>query len=236
MLARKLLMASIGGGAFVIPSFTGSYSLFGDEQKGYIELYTSGTLTFDGDSIIDVFLLGGGNSGSSGVKGNASVRGYGGQGGSGSSGQNYYKIRVSGNYDIAIGSGGGNTSAFEHTQNAGGGANGGAGGTQGGSSTAGSTGIAIPFDGDSLEFTTTFGGGGGGGGYRGIGTSNEYGGTGGIIGGGKGGDANETVPWSGKAGKANTGGGGGGGGAAAGYQDKSGGAGGSGLVIVRWGY
>lgn len=227
MLARKLLMVSIGG-AFVIPSFTGSYSLFGDAKKGYIELYSSGTLTFDGDSTVDVFLIGGGKKGSQGF-----MNSYGGDGGAGSAGQSYYEIPVSGAFNISIGSGDGNTTAFGHTQTSGGGAAGGAGATSRTVGTNGSTGVAIPFGGDSSEFTTTFGGGGGGGGLYASGSKAR--GIGGVKGGGGGGPANSSQAYSGVKGTANTGGGGGGGGANA-NSFPGGGAGGSGLVIVRWGY
>ena len=51
--------------AFRIPSYTGSYAVFGTKDKGRIELYTSGTLTIS-KGIYDVFAVGGGGSGARG--------------------------------------------------------------------------------------------------------------------------------------------------------------------------
>lgn len=236
MLARKLLMVSIGG-AFVIPSFTGSYSLFGDEQKGYIELYTSGTLTFDGNSTIDVFILGSGLKGGSGYEssGVSTIIERGGDGGAGGKGETYTGIKVSGSYDITIAAACSSTykanasSAFGNSVNTKG-ASGGYGADHS-NGINGSTGVSIPF-GDSVNFPSTYGGGGGGGGgsYTEYSiTTNYQPGSGGIIGGGKGAFTSAAV-----AGTANTGGGGGGGRGAGGRAHSANG--GSGLVIVRWGY
>ena len=239
MLARKLLMASIGGGAFVIPSFTGSYALFGDAKKGYIELYTSGTLNFDGNSIVDVFILGSGLKGANGTEStgypSTIVTEIGGDGGTGGKGATYTGIKVSGNYDITIAAACSSTakanasSAFGNSVNTKGASGGyGSRNSNGGN---GSTGVSIPF-GDSVNFPSTYGGGGGGGGgsYTNGSTGTSYQpGSGGSIGGGKGALVSAAV-----AGTANTGGGGGGGKGAG--ARRSGANGGSGLIIVRWGY
>ena len=229
MLARKLLMVSIGGGAFVIPSFTGSYSLFGDEPKGYLELYSSGTLTFSTSATVDIFAVGGGKNGSSG-----GMYYYSGDGGK--AGANFTLLKhelSSGNYTITIASATGNTSFgdIQTTSATGVGTPGAAVGTEGSFETKngirGSNG-GYPF-GDST-FSMVQGTGGSGGIVGG------KGGAGGSGGGGAGGSGTaSSVTRNGKPGTANTGGGGGGGGNVSGNHGN-GGAGGSGLVIVRWGY
>lgn len=237
--SRRAIINSIFGGAFVVPSFSGSYSLFGDAKKGYIELYSSGTLTFDGNSTVDVFILGSGLKGANGTQ----VTGYpstnvterGGNGGTGGKGATYTGIKVSGSYDITIAAACSSTttanasSAFGNSVNTKG-ASGGYGSDKSNGSN-GSTGVSIPF-GDSVNFPSTYGGGGGGGGGSvtdGSTTRNYQPGSGGSIGGGKGASVSASV-----AGTANTGGGGGGGKGAG--ARRSGANGGSGLIIVRWGY
>lgn len=106
MLARKLLMVSIGGGAFVVPSFTGSYAVFGDEKKGYIELYSSGTLTFTTEAVVDVFVLPSGLKGAtapstSSYSGGANATG--GSGGKGGKGETGKAITVKGDYSVTVG-------------------------------------------------------------------------------------------------------------------------------------
>ena len=235
MLARKLLMASIGGGAFVVPSFSGSYAVFGDEKKGYIELYTSGTLTFDGNSTVDVFILGSGLNGGDGyqISGTSTTKERGGDGGAGGKGETYTGIKVSGSYDITIAAACSSTttanasSAFGNSVNTKG-ASGGYGSDRS-NGINGSTGVSIPF-GDGVNFPSTYGGGGGGGGgsYTDGYTTNYQPGSGGIIGGGKGAFTSAAV-----AGTANTGGGGGGGRGSDRRRHSANG--GSGPVIVRRG-
>ena len=235
--SRRAIINSIFGGAFVVPSFTGSHSLFGDAKKGYIELYSSGTLTFDGDSTIDVFILGSGLKGRNGeeISGISTTIEKGGDGGAGGKGETDTGIRVSGSYDITVAAGCSSiytanaSSAFGNSVNTKG-ASGGYGADRS-NAVNGSTGVSIPF-GDSVNFPSTYGGGGGGGGGSytdGSTTTNYQPGSGGIIGGGKGAFTSAAV-----AGTANTGGGGGGGKGAG--ARRSGANGGSGLVIVRWGY
>lgn len=268
MLARKLLMVSIGGGAFVIPSFTGSYSLFGDEQKGYIELYSSGTLTFSTSATVDIFAVGGGSAGKAGRdKLNT------GEGGSSGYTQTYKKVELDkGEYEVAIGSGG-TTSAASGGESyildyralggtiTGGGSSGGGYYTYRLAHPPGLTERANAIsDGNvdnSTEFVTSqhrttrafeeadgilYAGGGGCGGLF---NSSQYkvdaaGKSGASGGGGNGQYYNSSISYIPTAGTANTGSGGGGGGSisngsSAGSTKKFG-AGGSGLVIVRWGY
>lgn len=65
---------------FQIPTYTGSHAIFGDAAKGYIELYDSGTLTFNPPRPVDLFVVGGGGGGSqpvnSGMGGGAGAGGY----------------------------------------------------------------------------------------------------------------------------------------------------------------
>lgn len=229
MLARKLLMASIGGGAFVIPSFTGSYSLFGDEQKGYIELYTSGTLTFSTSATVDIFAVGGGKNGSSG-----GLYYYSGDGGKAGANFTLLKHKLSsGEYTITIASATGNTSFgdIQTTSATGVGTPGAGVGTEGSFETKngirGSNG-GYPFEDSTFSMVQGTGGSGGI-----VGGKGGAGGSGGGGAGGSGGTSSSLR--DGKPGKANTGGGGGGGGNTSGNHGK-GGSGGSGLVIVRWGY
>lgn len=222
----------ISGAGFAIPTFDGSHSIFGDAKKGYIEIYSSGTLTFSKKGTVDIFLLGGGKPGNLGAIGS-----NGGAGGQGAAGHNYFAVEVLGEYPIIVGSGSGNSSGFGNTATSGGGASGGAGATTTASGKAGSTGTAIPFA-DIANFNSTFGGGGGGGGYY-TGSTSRANGAGGNIGGGAGKVANSTMTSGtvkGTNGTANTGGGGGGSGASNTIKGSTVSSGGSGLVIVRWGY
>lgn len=229
MLARKLLMASIGGGAFVIPSFTGSYSLFGDAKKGYIELYSSGTLTFSTSATVDIFAVGGGKNGISG-----GLYYYSGDGGKAGANFTLLKHKLSsGEYTITIASATGNTSFgdIQTTSATGVGTPGAGVGTEGSfSKKNGLSGSAGDYPFGDSTFARVQGTGGSGGIQQGTG------GAGGAGGGGAGGaGTGSSTTNKGKPGTANTGGGGGGGGNQTGQHGK-GGSGGSGLVIVRWGY
>lgn len=231
--SRRFVLLS--GAGYAVPTFDGSYSLFGDAKKGYIEIYSSGTLTFSKKTVVDVFVMG---SGLKGVDG-SSVSGTpsydnGGAGGKGAKGASYTGIEAMGDYAITIAAACSSTgtanasSAFGNSVRTTG-ASGGAGANRANGKN-GSSGVSIPF-GDSANFPSNYGGGGGGGGgSRNNGTSSisYQPGSGGSIGGGNG--AKISVAG---AGQTNTGGGGGGG---SGTTRKTGGNGGSGLVIVRWGY
>lgn len=234
--SRRFVLIS-GEGAFVVPSFTGSYSLFGDAKKGYIEIYSSGTLTFSKKTIVDVFVMG---SGLRGVDGSENSSGtisyqYGGKGGNGAKGATYTGIEAMGDYAITIAAACSSTSTANASSAFGNsarttGASGGAGSDCSSNGKNGSSGISIPF-GDSTNFPTNYGGGGGGGGGSKYDSSIAVGssympGSGGSVGGGGG-----ALVSAAGAGAANTGGGGGGG-----HGTRLKGAnGGSGLVIVRWG-
>lgn len=229
MLARKLLMVSIGGGAFVVPSFTGSYAVFGDEKKGYIELYSSGTLTFSTSATVDIFAVGGGKNGSSG-----GLYYYSGDGGKAGANFTLLKHKLSsGEYTITIASATGNTSFGDiQTTSATGVGTPGAGVGTGGSFSKknGLPGSAGDYPFGDSTFSMVQGTGGSGG------VQSGTGGAGGAGGGGAGGAGGMFgTGEDGKPGKANTGGGGGGAGNSGGNHGK-GGSGGSGLVIVRWGY
>ena len=218
----------ISGAGYAVPTFDGSYSLFGDAKKGYIELYTSGTLTFSTSATVDIFAVGGGKNGSSG-----GLYYYSGDGGKAGANFTLLKHKLSsGEYTITIASATGNTSFgdIQTTSATGVGTPGAGVGTEGSFATKngirGSNG-GYPF-GDST-FSRVQGTGGSGGIQQGTG------GAGGAGGGGAGGDGGISgTSRNGKAGTANTGGGGGGAGNSGGNHG-TGGSGGSGLIIVRWG-
>ena len=225
--SRRFVLIS-GEGAFVIPSFTGSYSLFGDAKKGYIELYSSGTLTSSTSATVDIFAVGGGKNGSSG-----GMRYY--SGGGGKAGANFTLLKQklsSGEYTITIASATGNTSFgdIQTTSATGVGTPGAGVGTEGSfSQKNGLPGSAgdYPFGDSTFSMVQGTGGSGGIGGGKG--------GAGGSGGGGAGGTGDTySSSRNGKPGTTNTGGGGGGAGNSGGNHG-TGGSGGSGLVIVRWG-
>lgn len=89
-----------------IPEYTGTYSLYGDEKKGYMELKSSGTLSFPSDKKIDIFLVGGGQAGQINSPGeNVGDRQWGGNGGET---QSFFNITVPKNSaaTVTIGTGG----------------------------------------------------------------------------------------------------------------------------------
>ncbi len=233
--SRRFVLLS--GAGYAVPTFDGSYSLFGDAKKGYIEIYSSGTLTFSKRTIVDVFVVG---SGLRGVDGSETSSGtisyqYGGAGGKGAKGATYTGIEAMGDYAITIAAACSSTSTANASSAFGNsvrttGASGGAGSDCSSNGKNGSSGVSIPF-GDSANFPNNYGGGGGGGGGSKYDSSIAVGssympGSGGSVGGGKG-----AFTSAAGAGQTNTGGGGGGG-----HETRLKGAnGGSGLVIVRWG-
>lgn len=237
--------------AFSLPTFTGQHTIFGDETKGRIEMYSSGTLTLS-ETVYDLFAVGGGGGGGYG----GSIGGGGGGGGYTSTALNSQLTRN--NYSVVIGVGGissgdggdteiqsvisaqGGRGGRSGGSGTGGGGSGGSGGGGGGGEKFGggnggsNGGSGINGGGNGQGKTTRafeiiegvlYSGGGGGG----EGKNYNSGGIGGDGGGGNGGDESSRGN-KGDAGSPNTGGGGGGGC----YVD--GGIGGSGIAIVRWGY
>lgn len=259
MLLGFLATANTGGSSLAIPTFSGSHAIFGDAKQGYIECYSSGTINFPKAATIDVFVLGSGLKGGNGTA-PFDFRASGGAGGKGAVGSTLNAIDVEGEYTITVASACSSTStankstAFGITANTTTN-NGGAGGTSSISSSGGSSdnakkgtnGTSYPFGETSGTFYKQLGAGGGGGGtgyYNGQSGSggNGMNGSGGTLGGGKGGSGSFGGA---TAGLANTGSGGGGGGAyvsmdSSGNYDtpekNNGGNGGSGIVIIRWGY
>ena len=210
-----------------VPKFTfsGDYLVTDEGDKNWnIQFLTSGLLKFiqrkGAARGIEVFLVGGGNSG---ANGNIDVGG--GRGGNGGEAKTVTtKPSLDTNYPITIGGSGESTSGFGHTAAAGGGASGGNGGNflQYGTTGGNGSDDTHAFN-DSSYARYGAGGGGGSGIYEmELGT----GGKGGDYGGGKGGSYYYDPS---TAGLANTGGGGGGGYAAGG----SGSPGGSGIIIIR---
>ena len=235
IIRRMISAAEKTNPSFAIPIYTGSHTIFGDEQKGYIECYSSGTITFPQAGEVDVFLL---NSGLKGASGSSS--GYatakGGAGGKGGSGQTFSAIPVEGSYSLSVAAtctsltsankstGFGNQINQVSTNNGGAGSTSTISGSSGSSTNAkaGSNGVAYPFnentvnadvDENSIWYKHKLGAGGGGGGTGYTNASNGFnGGTGmagagGTFGGGAGGSMSST----GKAATANSGSGGGGG-------------------------
>ena len=253
-----------GGGSFAIPTFDGSHAIFGDEKQGYIECYSSGTLTFPKNGVVDVFVLGSGLKGATGTasgSGNTysgSGNATGGKGGSGAVGVTTTAVMVEkGSYTIVVAgecssTGTANASSAFSTTAKNVTSNGGKGAYATASwsdysmtssnktaGTAGSGGTSYPFAETSGTFFKRLGAGGGGGGGRAAGWSYAGGYSGGTLGGGNGGSYSGGSQINCTAGSANTGSGGGGGGAASYGSTLSkftGGNGGSGIVIVRWGY
>ena len=258
-VARLVYSSGGGGGDFQLPTFSGSSSIFGDATEGRIELYESGTLVlFPGN--YDVFLVGGGSSGSFGTDGSmANITGGGGSGYT--STHKGLAISKRTECSVVVGAGGSRSS--------------------GGKTTFASASASISYEvnGGSVKSGSTSAGGGnggsGGGGYnpssnggsggsdggdgtgardpgKGQGTTTRmfeekestlFAGGGGagayrnysVGSGGQGGGGAGGTNKNGTDGTANTGGGGGG------YADANTsatinpGKGGSGIVIIRWG-
>ena len=104
--------------SFAIPAFDGSHAVFGDAEKGYIECYSSGTITFSKPTIVDVFILGSGLRGAKGVaEGTGTTsdgmgRSTGGKGGNGATGKTILAHTVEqGSYSITVGGACSSTSA-----------------------------------------------------------------------------------------------------------------------------
>lgn len=199
--------------AAALPTFDGSCNFYGDATKGWVELLEDGMLTFPNTANLascDVYLLENGEAGSN----NFPLI----NGGKGGDHAEMYRLDLRGmEFAVTIGE----VTKFTLSDGTGfdtaDAANGGAGGTK--NTHVGADGYA-PFGG-TLEAIDALGSKklGAGGGHP------AY--AGGQYGGGAGGEG----PFgNGEAGLANTGGGGGG------SQLGNAGAGGTGIVIVRWGY
>lgn len=227
--ARKIKKGYIGVGgvarlfytAFTLPTFTGNSTLYGNESKGRLEITGSGTLTAQ-KGFYDVFIQDGGEKGTGqtvtgggwGGCNNPSgditvVPGAGGRGGYQVS---LYNQELSGTYSAIIG---GSASASSLSGNVvlntSSGTKSYSGGGSGTNGSLGSKTTTKPFGGDSSEFNTPLSAGG----------SSASGTAGGHYGGGA---------FNGN-GIANTGGGGGASSTANATTN-----GGSGKIIIRWGY
>lgn len=217
------------GGGFAIPTFDGSHAVFGDEKQGYIECYSSGTITFPQEGIVDVFVLSSGTAGA----GNAEK---GGGGGSGLTAKGIeveatsYAIVVAATCNAIISSARNTSSALGISSAKTQAGAGGAGATTTANAGKGADGTQYPFGETSGEFFRKYGAGGGGGGNNYQNTT-LLPGKGGVLGGGDGGSTKNGNPAT-----ANTGSGGGGGGKPLMSGNTTGGTGGSGIVIIRWGY
>lgn len=245
-------------------SYTGTYKITDDEGNSITESYgdwniqllTSGVLNFTklrgAATGIDLFLVGGGGNGGNFKAGRGQSSGYSyGSGGGGGGGGYCETVRAivvneETSYDVTVGGGGGNTTAFGITANAGNAGGdatdwndfgdegaGGTGGSDGGKGGMCSAAAEDGIDG-KYAFSMTRGvrygaGGGGGSGYNGSmeaeypDSSQSYAGLGGKDGGG---DHASNA-------KVNSGGGGGGGDARKFGATAPPGKGGSGIVIIR---
>lgn len=201
--------------AAALPTFDGSCNFYGDATKGWVELLEDGTLTFPNTANLascDVYLL------ENGAVGHARITHLNESGGKGGDHAEFYRLDLRG-MEVAVTIG----EVTKFTLNDGtdysttDADNGGAGGTN--TTHVGADGYA-PFGG-TLEAIDALGSKklGAGGGFKGY--------AGGSYGGGAGGEGTRD---DGGAGLANSGSGGGG------AQMGAGGAGGTGIVIVRWGY
>ncbi|MEG3007079.1 MAG: hypothetical protein RR806_06380 [Oscillospiraceae bacterium] len=103
-MAQAIVMGQSGGGGLIrkIPTFTGQSAVYGDDKKGYMQIFTTGNLIFNSDLLIDIFLVGGGGGGARDGTGSA-PRGGGGGGYTGTwTGQPFTKNQ---NVAVYIGSG-----------------------------------------------------------------------------------------------------------------------------------
>lgn len=249
--SRIAVINAPAGGSFAIPTFDGSHAIFGDEKQGYIELYSSGTLTLPKKGVVDVFMIGGGQKGGFGggtIQSGTTTIGFpisGGKGGDGGKKLTFFGVEVeAGAYEVAVGSAAGNTTCVGFST---------ASGTIAAVGAAapvftlaeaqGSTGGKKGINGNSADFA--FGdsnfpryGGSGGSGLTIRSSVNFAQSSGGTLGGGNGAGyrSSGATRLEATAGTANTGGGGGGGGYMLNMWQSSPASGGSGIVIIRWGY
>lgn len=230
-IRRRMLEAAASGVSF---AYTGTYDSYGDALQGYLVLKTSGTLSIKGK--VDLCLVGGGGKG---YKGTSS---YGGGGGAGGFVSNYTEQGLHGDFTVTIGAGsstettaGGQTSVGVLTANGGNSPTGRVGAIGRGTGGNGVSSLYDPSNGEDGVYpwddNTNFSGyrvsGCGGGGSD---SAHALG----AGGSGGGGDGGQSSPYTGSPGIANTGGGGGGG--RYGEYNYVGGNGGSGVVIICWGY
>lgn len=249
--SRNAVIKAPAAPSFALPTYTGSHAIFGDEKQGYIECYTTGTITFPKAGVVDVFVLGSGLKGGTGYTNESIVES--GAGGGGAVGTTKKGVEVTTGYSTTISIAGECSSTSSANKSTAFGvsankttANGGTSGyvnyqTVYRNAGTGSNGTSYPFGEKSGTFYKKLGAGGGGGrasvSWNGQYTANPA--KGGTLGGGHGYASLGAV-----VGTANTGSGGGGTSVSnhysnegAGYQTVNGGGnGGSGIVIIRWGY
>ena len=85
------------------PSYSGNYSVFGDNRKGYMILKSSGTLSFKKPRQVDVFMLAAGTNGGNGANGYRGDAGTGGTGGLGGEHDNMYSVTLGESVPVVIG-------------------------------------------------------------------------------------------------------------------------------------
>ncbi len=179
-IVGKAVSAGGGGSSGKLDiSYTGEFK---ERIGGVVELLTSGVLTFYRDTVVDLFLVGGGGSGGGGSWGSVKPRGTlmrGAPGGGGGYTKTVSAVPVSvGEYDVVIGSGGaaisGSTSG-EYTGN-----NGGATTILGYTANGGVAGSNVTQMINSVQYSISNANGGSGGGSNGY---NKQDGAGGSDGG-----------------------------------------------------
>lgn len=92
------------GSAEIPVSFDGTHTIYGDGNRGWIEITGNGTLTVNRSIVADIYLLGVGSRGSSGTTPNVNVN-WNASGGSGGAGGKYLEVygqTLSGTYAAAL--------------------------------------------------------------------------------------------------------------------------------------
>lgn len=231
-----------------------TYDFYVDGNNTWeLVIKTSGTITFNKGFSADIFLVGGGKTGSKGSydQSGSNYNAYGGKGGNGGE-TKYIQTTINANqaYQIVIGNNSNNTSGFNTIATSGGGCAGGKGAAVDGYDSSagypadsGTTSQYYAFYQQNASHfypTVRFGAGGGGGAAEGYhsGRDGNYTvyrayGAGGATGGGRGGETSNTTA---AAGTANYGAGGGGGSTVAtnaSRKTNNGGAGGTGVIIMH---
>lgn len=104
MVDGTVYSIDFGGSAEIPVSFDGAHTIYGDGNRGWIEITGNGTLTVLRSITADIYLLGVGSSGSSGTapNGSGSWNASGGSGGEGGKYLEVYGQTLSGTYAAAL--------------------------------------------------------------------------------------------------------------------------------------
>ena len=250
-------IANVGMGRapWRLPTYTGTAEIFGTKDKGYMVIKSSGTLVFPGSGTIERVQMGSGLAGATASSMTGQAAGGAGGAGGGMWTRAAFKVKRNEEYQITIAAACSSTTDANITSSFGGDTTpdgrGASGGTRGSATSTEATNAGNGGDGNKTPWSGSnpipalgsFCAGGGGGGAW-IRVGNEFhsarAGTGGSPGGGNGGKYSTShTSAAGYDASPNTASGGGGGGRHYGEDPivrGVGGKGGSGLVIIRWGY